>query len=307
MFTHFSLCSGIGGIDLAAEWAGFETVGQCELADYPHQILNKHWPLVPKWRDIKDVTKQSVKERGIGPITLLSGGIPCQPFSNAGKRRGTDDNRHLWPEMFRIIRELQPHWVLVENVANFTNLALDGTCVDLESEGYEVQSFNIPACAVDAKHQRKRIFILANSNRFGHIYSQSEKHTTKAREYAQCHITTSGKTLANTTCKLSHRNRNSRPAGGFKFTDSSEIIPNTQCPGLSEWQGPEGKWSHPTTAGGYRWPVEPPVGRVANGISSRVDRLKCLGNAVVPQQVFPILYYIGVIENCLTYTNTSKV
>jgi DNA (cytosine-5)-methyltransferase 1 len=166
--THFSLFSGIGGADLASEWAGFETVGQVEFADYPTKVLEKHWPNVPRWRDIRDVTGDEIKRvTGLGTVTVLSGGFPCQPFSVAGKRKGKDDDRFLWPEMLRVIRELQPTWVIGENVAGFINMGLEDACVDLESEGYAVQVFNIPACGVEAWHERKRVFIVAYSKHNG--------------------------------------------------------------------------------------------------------------------------------------------
>lgn len=154
MLTHFSLFTGIGGIDLAAEWAGFETVGQCEWADYPTKVLEKHWPDVPKWRDIRDVTRQSVEDRRVPTITVISGGFPCQPFSVAGKRKGKDDDRYLWPEMLRVIRELQPNWVVGENVTGIVDMEFDTVLIDLESSNYEVQPIIIPACGVDAPHQR---------------------------------------------------------------------------------------------------------------------------------------------------------
>lgn len=162
--THLSLFSGIGGLDLAAEMAGIRTVGQCEWADYPRAVLEKHWPNLPRWRDIRTLTKESFYEQtGLRTVDIISGGFPCQPFSVAGKRGGKDDDRYLWPEMLRVIRELQPTWVVGENVPGIVNLALDTVLTDLEAEGYEVQCFLIPACGVDAPHKRFRVAIVAYS------------------------------------------------------------------------------------------------------------------------------------------------
>ena len=165
MLTHLSLFSGIGGLDLAAEMAGIKTVGQCEFADFPTKVLEQHWPNVPRWRDIRTLTYESFYERtGLRTVDILSGGFPCQPFSLAGKRTGKDDDRYLWPEMLRVIREIRPTWVIGENVPGIVNLALDQVLSDLESEGYSAQPFIIPACGVDAPHKRDRVAIVAYSS-----------------------------------------------------------------------------------------------------------------------------------------------
>lgn len=263
--THLSLFSGIGGLDLAAEWAGFRTVGQCEWADYPTKVLEKHWPSVPRWRDIRTLTKESFYERtGLRTVDVISGGFPCQPFSVAGKRRGTEDDRYLWPEMLRVISEIRPAWVIGENVAGIVTMALDTALSDLENIGYTCQSFIVPACAVDAPHRRDRCAIVA--------YGDSAGLQAPWTQQQAAGIAGSGTDVARTDS-----NRPEEPG--------QQGIPARQ---------------RNSTANGSWWAAEPNVGRVVHGVPFRVDRLKCLGNAVVPQQFFPIFDAIARIEKTIT-------
>jgi DNA (cytosine-5)-methyltransferase 1 len=160
--THGSLFSGIGGFDLAAEWSGWENLFNCEWEEFPRKVLKHHFPNAKQYEDIKDFNATNYN----GRIDVLSGGFPCQPFSTAGLRKGTEDERHLWPEMLRIIRECKPRWVVGENVRGLVSwsdgLVLETCCTDLEALGYSVQSFIIPACSTGAPHRRDRIWIVAH-------------------------------------------------------------------------------------------------------------------------------------------------
>lgn len=247
--THLSLFSGIGGLDLAAEWAGFKTIGQCEWGEYQTKVLEKHWPNVPRWKNIKTLTGESFYERtGLQTIDLISGGFPCQPFSVSGKRRGKKDDRYLWPEMFRIIKELRPTWIVGENVAGIVNMALDTVLSDLEDEKYSCTSFIIPACSVNAPHKRNRVAIVA--------YNDSRR------------------------CG---KNRKFKSVEGIQGEKKDYSLQTEKfC-------------SHPYESR-TKWDVEPRMDRVVHGVSNQVDRLKCLGNAVVPQQFYPIFKAIADVE-----------
>ena len=159
--THGSLFSGIGGFDLAAEWAGWENVFHCEIDPFCQKVLKYHFPNSILHGNIKET--DFTKHRGT--IDILTGGFPCQPFSLAGKRKGTNDDRHLWPEMLRAIREIQPRWIVGENVFGIVNwdggLVFEQVQTDLETEGYEVQAFILPACSVNAPHRRDRVWFVA--------------------------------------------------------------------------------------------------------------------------------------------------
>lgn len=161
--THGSLFSGIGGFDLAAHWAGIENIFACEIDEFCRKVLNKRFPNTTLFNDIKETNFEQYS----GTIDIISGGFPCQPFSIAGKRTGTKDNRYLWGEMLRVVREIKPRWVIAENVRGLTNIAGGSTfetvCDDLEISGYEVQPFIIPALSVGAPHKRERVWIIAHA------------------------------------------------------------------------------------------------------------------------------------------------
>jgi len=288
MLTHFSLFSGIGGIDLAAEWAGFTTVGQVEWADYPTKVLEKHWPNVPRWRDIRSVTAEDFYNRtGLRTVDLISGGFPCQPFSVAGKQKGKRDDRYLWPEMFRVIREIKPTWVLGENVPGILSIAGRTVCEDLEREGYAVTVFNFEAAAVGAPHRRERVFFVAHAKSKQSASeciasACSEEQGELGGRGSQVNI------LSHYDGKRMERSWSEQQATGINQCDWVywwDIEPDVggMVDGPAYWLD------------GY-WRVEPNIPRVAKGVKNRVDRLKCLGNAVVPQQVYPILKAIAEIE-----------
>lgn len=163
------LFSGISGFSLGLEAAGMQTVAFCEVDKFCREVLRKRWPDIPIYEDIRSLTGEQI-EQEIGAIDVICGGFPCQPFSVAGKRMGQKDDRHLWPEMLRLIQEIRPGWVIGENVAGLVSMGLDQVLSDLEGEGYACQTFIVPACAVQAAHRRDRLWIVGNANfiQFGH-------------------------------------------------------------------------------------------------------------------------------------------
>ncbi len=296
--THLSLFSGIGGLDLAAERAGFRTVGQCEFADYPYKVLCKHWPDIPKWRDIRTLTREDFHARtGLRTVDVLSGGFPCQPFSVAGKRRGTADDRYLWPEMLRVIQDLRPTWVIGENVAGIVNMALDQVLSDLEAQGYATRAFVIPACGVDAPHRRDRVAIVAWHNdrepngREPLPAIPGEAKRQNAESGGVCYDVADADRNRGTAGIANSQKRNE--GNTTEFIDSCKNVDNSNGCRLDRHIGWE-QLAQPSDR--CWWPIEPDVGRVAHGVPHRVDRLKCLGNAVVPVQFYPIFNGIAQAE-----------
>lgn len=276
MHTHLSLFSGIGGLDLAAEWAGFTTVGQCEWAEYPTKILEKHWPDVPRWRDIHDLTGEDFRARtGLRTVDVVSGGFPCQPFSVAGKQAGKEDERYLFPEMLRVISELKPRFVVGENVPGILSIAAADVVKGLEREGYQCVVFDFEAAAVGASHRRERVFFVANADGRNVRDDCDDKRAPNREVYAPNYASVAPGTKTTAAHAAIQR------LEGYDKQRISEQISEPR----------EGLTSIKACSLGHTtmwWPAEPDVGRVAHGVPNRVDRLKCLGNAVVPQQAYPI-------------------
>ena len=325
VFKHLDLFSGIGGFSLGLEaTGGFETVAFCDIEEFPRKVLQKHWPDVKQYKDIKELTYERLKADGIGPIDIITGGYPCQPFSVAGRKKGEEDPRHLWPEMFRIIKECRPAWVIGENVAGHIKLGLDTVIKDLESEMYSARCFSIPASAVGANHKRERVWIVAYSER-NHNFNEKQRVNGEKEEVQREHREddstarqssgtdsvreTDNGDVVNTDSfrSLQHsetKEETSRRGTETSFmstsdvadTDKKGIFPATASRnnGKDKTQSPDDHaWGCRSVSGGEilqgNWSVEPDVGRVAHGIPNRVDRLKSLGNSLIPH----IPYYIG--------------
>ncbi len=350
--NHLDLFTGIAGFSIAAEWVWgeeYNIIAFCENDKFCRKKLKKLWPDVPIYKDITKLNGKEITET----IDILTGGWPCQPFSVAGKRRGKKDNRHLWPEMFRVIQETNPTWIIGENVTGITNMELDNVLSDLEGEGYETQTFNIPACGVNARHRRFRIWVVARdtNSRDGNkgkvkgiqkrknaeptricadvsntekprsfpttesrtdIKEQSRVDFNKKGEWSEIRSNTTGcgeQIVANTSkqddgeCPPEPMQRQIQQSGK---RDKSPDVSNSkeersQGIGTSGEQIAETharkKLSMCDSSDRAIWPVEPDVGRVAHGVPNRVDRLKALGNAIVPQVAEVIMRGIKEVED----------
>ncbi len=252
--SHLSLFTGIGGLDLAAEWAGFETIGQCEWADYPTRVLEKHWPDVPRWRDIRTLTKESFYERtGQRSVTVVSGGFPCQPHSSAGKRLASHDVRDLWSELLRVYRDTNARWLVGENVRGLLsseNGRFFGRMLrDLDRLGCHVWWYCFPASAIGTPFCGDRTVIVASAHGIG--FSGMDKVFCQGftGEYME---------------------------DNFWRTRYFQLLPFHV------------EWAKCKPNSG--------IHRNDDGLSSGLDRLKCLGNAVVPQQFYPIFRAIAEME-----------
>ena len=309
---HGSLFSGIGGFDLAAQWVGWENVFHCEWNDFGKKILNYYWPNAISYDDI---TKTNFTIHR-ATIDVLSGGFPCQPFSLAGKRKGTDDERHLWPEMLRAIREIQPSWIVGENVFGLVNwnngLVFEQVQIDLENEGYEVQSFILPAAAVNAPHRRDRIWIVAHSKLCANELSAKrwmdlEREILHRSEWKKKTIgfDNNTKNATNTNCngcdKCNGNNEKYTSKRGFNalndINKAAMHTNGTSKQGKHIGQTRERKFNGSNSRDGFNnfqnFPTQSPICGGDDGLPTELDgitfskwkseSIKAAGNAIVPQ------------------------
>jgi len=307
--TVGSLFSGIGGLDLGLERAGMKVIWQSEIDPYACKVLKKHWPEVPNHGDIKQIDWRAVE-----PVDVICGGYPCQPFSLAGQRKGTDDPRHLWPWVRTAISELQPRYAILENVRG--HLTMGGTQVigELAEIGYDAEWRVVSAAGMGAPHRRERIIIVAYPNDSRGGTSERRIDTNRAQEVkgrqniTQPWASGCSTDVANTgEQQLNGRGHQHGASASEERQTVQEQVDRsssnvayakgsasgvTQSHGLRArvWKTTElGESDSTTRTIGDWWKVEPELGRVADGIPNRVDRLKGLGNAVVPQ----VAEYIG--------------
>ena len=334
MLRHVDLCSGIGGFSLGFEWAELSTpILFCDTEEWCRKILAKNFPNVPIATDVKELAHDP--ERNVPDCDILTAGYPCQPFSVAGKQKGTKDDRHIWPYILRIVAHKRPTWCVFENVHGHIALGLDQVLADLEAEGYSTRTFIVPACGVNAPHRRDRLWIVGNAQhdgsstaKVGGVNEEDARGASQGQIQAKQSSGASGREddvnvadtkgiIQNGICgeanQVSDRG-NSRlelECGSYRqFSGGSEQnVADTQSEqstpddnggeqgAVSEPQQVQPRGSDSWGGRGCNWEIEPDVGRVAHGIPRRVDRLKGLGNAIVPQIAMNIGLAIKEEEN----------
>lgn len=299
--THASLFSGIGGFDLAAENVGWENVFSCEINPFGRRVLQYYWPNTTHYEDIKEL--QATKYNG--RIDVLSGGFPCQPYSTAGKRLGKHDERHLWPEMLRIIQECRPRWIVGENVRGIASwndgLVFEEVHTDLEAEGYEVQAFILPAAGVDAPHKRDRVFFVAHATNtkqlrleHGKEFGDVPQGAGEAREHIAGHAETTSEV------RPASNPDSDRLQGGIS-ADINQQQPRQGAP--SEERVPIRGQRVPFE----RFPTQPPICGGDDGLPTeldgttfskwRKDSVMAYGNAIVVPLVENIFRSIQSYES----------
>ncbi len=295
MLDVLDLFSGIGGFSLGLErTGGFKTVAFCEINDYARRVLAQHWSNVPCYSDIRNLGHTDLKRDDVPHPDVLCGGFPCQDISVAGKGAGINGTRSgLWSDYARLIEEIKPHFVIIENVSVLRSRGLDQVLGQLAAFGYDAEWNCIPASALGAPHQRDRIWIVAYSER-AERWSQSsgrenwpDGHDGR-REEAASRSANGGSDVAHTSGQLGHRCQNlTRSAGQSEPSNGGGTVnvAHTHRPRLAFGKSFRGDTCEKQSSviGSGWWASEPDICRVAHGLPSRVDRLTCLGNAIVPQ------------------------
>jgi len=306
MLRHVDLCSGIGGFALGFEWAGLsKPVLFCDVDPFCIEVLRKHWPDVPKANDVKELANEP--EVLVPDCDILTAGYPCQPFSLAGQRKGTEDDRHIWPHILRIVAQKRPTWCVFENVYGHISMGLDEVLADLEAESYATRTFIVPACGVNAPHKRERLWIVARNledstssecNTRPEVtgtLSQGDEDGGKSDNTDGSSSDVAYSASVGVQGLWASREQESYSHGEEEvFMRGSEDMAYPDSKRTPCWtsgreyagdarQSSRSKGKH--SRGMETWDFEPNVGRVANGVSRRVDRLKSLGNAVVPHIV----------------------
>ena len=280
---HIGLFEGIGGFSLSAQLVGWETIAWCEWDAFCQTVLKYHFPHATPHSDIRTTDFTGYH----GKIDILTGGFPCQPYSTAGKRKGTDDERHLWPEMRRAIREISPRWVVGENVGGLISwnggLVFEQVQVDLEAEGYEVQAFVLPACGVDAPHKRDRVWFVAHSKMHNDRGSAGEVSKTNGRQVCEL--------LSELGCSDEAPAAAANATGSGRFQVNSESKPGLATQNIPDWR---------------QFPTQPPLCSRNDGFSPelvgitvskhRRESIKAYGNAIVSQVALQIFKAINQIE-----------
>ena len=298
MLTVGSLFSGIGGIDLGLERAGMTVKWHSEIDPYACRVLKKYWPDVPNLGNIKEIDWANVE-----PVDVIAGGYPCQPFSTAGKRQGDKDERHLWPYFLRAISELRPRFALLENVRGHLSMGFDRVLGDLAEIGYDAEWQIVSAASVGAPHRRDRIICVAYpSQQYSNGKSYNSRNSVGPKKVSQLgngsgstnvadtNYAGSGTSKCRVDCNWTQESQEREQPQYWSCRCSSEMA-NSTGEGLQRSVGKvfEGDRVRSAYGGWQWWETEPDVGRVAHGIPSRVDRLRGLGNAVVPQ----VAEYVG--------------
>jgi DNA (cytosine-5)-methyltransferase 1 len=309
---HASLFSGIGGFDLAAEWMGWDNVFHCEWNPFGQRILKHYWPNSISYEDISKVDFR----RHRGTIDIITGGFPCQPYSSAGKRLGKEDDRHLWPEMLRAIREIQPRYVVGENVLGLTNwnggMVFEEVCVDLEFEGYEVQPFIRPAASVNAPHRRDRVWFIAHSTSERDTPPGASEETKRNGggndgESEFRGDATNAKSESSGG-KLQQRQRKGE-SRGQNSGDATTTHSNSRRQPREEYGKAEtGRTTKKSLSDDWQnFPTEPPICGGDDGLPTKLDgitfpkwrneSIKGYVNAIVPQVAYQIFKAINEMES----------